>query len=97
MARMTAWSGLATVGVAGAAWPAAATAHLDGASGALAFWMTWGLVYLAIGVALMAVATAAAVCERRAWSSMLSWAADDEWSAPPNDGDEADDASARAA
>ena|SRR5689334_690305 len=97
MARMTTWSSLATVGVTAAAWPAAATTHLGGASGALAFWMTWGLVYLAMGVALMAVATAAAVRERRAWTSMLSWAADDEASAPPNDGDEADDASARAA
>jgi hypothetical protein len=93
---MTTWSTLATAGVVAAAWPAAASAHLEGANGALAFWVTWGLVYLAIGVALMAVATAAAVRERRAWSSMLSWAAD-EWSAPPDDGDQADDASARAA
>jgi hypothetical protein len=97
MAKITTWSSLATAGVIAAAWPAAATAHLDGASGALAFWMTWGLVYLAIGAALMGVATAAGVRERRAWSSMLSWADDDEWSSPPEDGDEANDASARAA
>jgi hypothetical protein len=43
------------------------------ANAALAFWMTWGLVYLAIGVALLAVAVATAFREERAWSSLLRW------------------------
>jgi len=96
MARMTTWRTLATAGVIAAAWPAAAASNLEGASAALAFWVTWGLVYLAIGVVLMGVATASFVREQRAWSSLLSWMSDDAWSAPPNDGAE-EDASVRAA
>jgi len=96
MARMTMWSTLATAGVIAAAWPAAAASHLEGAGAALAFWVTWGLVYLAIGVVLMGVATASFVREQRAWSSLLSLT-DDAWQAPPDDGAEAEDAAVRAA
>ena len=43
------------------------------ANAALSFWIAWGLVYLGVGVVLMAVAAAASVRERRAWSSLLEW------------------------
>jgi hypothetical protein len=57
--------------------PAAAAATVDDASAALSFWMTWVLVYVAIGAVLMAVAIALAVREERAWSSLLRWTEDD--------------------
>jgi hypothetical protein len=56
----------------------AAASPVDDASAALTFWMTWGLVYFGIAVGLMAVATAAALRERRAWTALLRWAAKDE-------------------
>ncbi len=93
MARMATWSMLATTGVVATAGPAAAASSIEGASAALAFWLTWGLVYLAIGVVLMGVATATAMRERRAWSSLLAWA-DEENPEPPDDDD---DVSVRAA
>ena len=55
------------------------------ANAALSFWMTWGLVYLGIGVALMAVAVATAVRERRAWSSLLEWTERETDAAPSPD------------
>lgn len=56
--------------------PAAfAATEVADATAALSFWMTWGLVYLAIGVVLMAVATATGLREGREWSSLLSWSA----------------------
>ena len=57
---------------------AAATTEVAAAIAALSFWMTWGVVYLAIGVALIAIATASAFGERRAWSSLLSLAGGDD-------------------
>jgi hypothetical protein len=89
--------GLVLAGAWASASPASAASSVDTASAALSFWMTWGLVYLAIGVVLMGVATAAALYEWRAWSLLLSWPADDERLAPPDDGIDAEDASTRAA
>jgi hypothetical protein len=87
--RMTTW--IAVVGTWATAPPAFASSSVDDASAALSFWMVWGLVYLGIGVALMGVATAAALRERRAWSLLLTWPTDDERLAPPDDGIDVDD------
>jgi len=95
--RTVTWSALATTWVVASAWPAAATSGSGGTSAALVFWMTWGLMYLAVGAALMAVATAAAVRERRAWSSLLTWTADARCDAPPDDGADVDEEAVRAA
>ena len=88
---------MALAGGCAIASPACAVTSVDVASAALSFWMTWGLMYLGIGVALMGVATAAAVCERRAWSAFLSWATDVARDAPPDDGIDVEDVSIRAA
>ncbi len=56
---------------------AAAATEVAAAVAALSFWMAWGVVYLAIAVGLIAVATAAALGERRAWLSLVSWTLDD--------------------
>ena len=62
-----------------AARDAGAATEAAAAVAALSFWMTWGVVYLAIGVVLVAVATATALSERRAWSSLLTFTdADDD-------------------
>jgi hypothetical protein len=73
---------LVVVGALGIATPALAESTAAEANAALSFWMTWGLVYLGIGVALMAVAVGIAVRERRAWSSLLEWP--DGADAPPS-------------
>ena len=90
-------TGIVLAGAWTSASPASAASSVDTASAALSFWMTWGLVYLAIGVVLMGVATAVALYEWRAWSSLLSWPTDDERLAPPDDGIDAEEASIRAA
>jgi hypothetical protein len=73
--RLTLATAIGTVMFASAA---AAETAVDTASAALSFWMTWGLVYLSIGGVLAAVATAIAVREKREWSSLLRWMAEDD-------------------
>ncbi len=77
--------------------PAFAASTVDVAAAALSFWMTWGLVYLGIGVALLVIAATAAVRERRAWSSLLSWSTGPEGEAPPDGGIDVEKVSIRAA
>jgi hypothetical protein len=71
---------LASALVAGTFTPPASAAAMTvaDASAALSFWIAWGLVYLGVGLALLAVAVAIGLRERRAWSSLLRWTADDE-------------------
>jgi hypothetical protein len=67
---------------AGSTLAGAGTAFAAAAGGvqtadALAGWLGWIVVYLAIGLVLGAIATAFGLRERRAWSELLDFAADD--------------------
>ena len=73
MRHSTRFTFVAAFAALGIAPEATAVSTAAEANAALSFWMTWGLVYLGIGVVLMVFAVAAAVHERRAWSSLLEW------------------------
>ena len=70
-----AFAAVLTIGVTVPSIAVAAT--VGDASAALAFWMSWGVAYLGLGAVLLAVAAAIGIRERRAWSSLLHWTADD--------------------